>query len=182
MHRAILRCALALLIVVSLAAGCGSSGSSKVGVSSYVGSVCSAIAPLERDVVTRSSALNNATATNAAQAKRTLQAFLTAVESDADSALTKIKSAGTPDISSGKQVSHTIVTAFTQLRDAMRTASAKAISLPTDSAASFKTAAQALGASVRGSLNNIDQSGLTNPELEKAAAGQPACKSLGAGG
>jgi hypothetical protein len=177
-HPATLRCALALLIVTSLCAGCGSSGSSKVSPSTYVATVCSAISPLERDVVTRSSALNNSTATNAVQAKKTLQGFLTAVEQDSDHALTRIKSAGTPDISNGKPVATTIIKAFTQLRNAMKIASGKATSLPTDSAASFKTAAQALGASVRGSLNNIDSSGLSNPELVKAAAKVSACKSL----
>ena len=179
---AALRCAIALLIAVFLAAGCGgsggSSGSAKVSPSKYVATVCSAISPLERDVVTRSSALNNTTATNAKQAKRTLQGFLTAVEQDSEHALTQIKSAGTPDISGGEAVSGTIVRAFTELRDAMKKASNKAISLPTDSAASFKIAAQALGTSVKGSLNNIDASGLSNHELEKAAAKQAACKSL----
>ena len=185
-HSARLRCAIALLIVASLCAGCGGSsgssktsqGSAKVSPAGYVSAVCSAISPLERDVVTRSSALNNATATNAAQAKKTLQGFLTAVEQDSEHALSQIASAGTPDISNGKAVSATIVKAFTQLRDAMRVASGKATSLPTDSAASFKTAAQALGASVKGSLNNIDASGLSNPDLEKAAAKEPACKRL----
>jgi hypothetical protein len=178
-HPASLRCATILLIVASLLAGCGgSSGSSKAPPPKYVSAVCSAIAPLERDVVTRSSALNNATATNAAQAKKTLQGFLTAVEQDSEHALTQIKAAGTPDISGGKAVSGTIVKAFTQLRDAMKIASSKAASLPTDSAASFKTAAQALGTSVKASLNNINASGLSNPELEKAAAKQAACKSL----
>lgn len=177
-HPGTLRCALALLIVVSVCAGCGSSGSSKVSPAHYVAAVCSAISPLEHDVVTRSSALNNATATNATQAKKTLQAFLTAVEQDSDHALSQIRSAGTPDISDGKKVAGTIVKAFTELRDAMRAASTKATSLPTDSPASFKTAAQALGTTVRGSLNNIDASGLSNPELEKAAAKQAACKSL----
>jgi hypothetical protein len=145
-----------------------------------VSAVCSAITPLEKDVVTRSSALNSTTATNAAQAKRTLQGFLNAVETDSDHALTKIQSAGTPDIANGKAVSATVVKAFTELRDAMKTASSKANSLPTDSVASFKTAAQALNTSVRGSLNNIDASGLSNPDLEKAAANEPACKSLSA--
>jgi hypothetical protein len=140
--------------------------------------VCLAISPLERDVVTRSSALNNATATNAVQAKQTLQGFLTAVEQDSEHALSQIKSAGTPDIANGKAVAGSIVKAFTELRDAMKAASAKAGSLPTDSAASFKTAAQALGASVRGSLNGIDASGLSNPDLAKAGAKQAACKSL----
>jgi hypothetical protein len=181
-HPASLRCAITLVIALFVAVGCGGSGSSgsssKVSPDKYVSAVCSAISPLERDVVTRSSALNNTTATNAAQAKKTLQGFLTAVQQDSEHALTQIKAAGTPDISNGKTVSGTIVAAFTQLRDAMKVASGKATSLPTDSAAKFKTAAEALGTSVKGSLNNIDASGLSNPELEKAAAKQAACKSL----
>ena len=178
MMSASLRSTLALLCAVSLCAGCGSSGSAKIPPASYVKSVCSAISPLERDVVTRSSALNNATASNATEAKKTLQGFLIAVEHDSDHALSRIRAAGTPDISNGKAVAGTIVKAFTQLRDAMRAASAKATSLPTHSASSFKTAAQALGTGVRGSLNKIDASGLSNPDLEKAAAKEAACKSL----
>ena len=178
MMSASLRCALALVAAVALCAGCGSSGSAKIPPASYVKSVCSAISPLERDVVMRSSALNNTTAANATQAKKTLRGFLTAVEKDSDHALSRIRAAGTPDISNGKVVAGTIVKAFTELRDAMRAASAKATSLPTNSASSFKTAAQALGAGVRGSLNKIDASGLSNPDLEKAAAREAACKNL----
>lgn len=184
-HPASLRAVLALLIVVTVCAGCGSSGSSKtssgsakVSAKTYVKSVCSAISPLERDVVTRSSALNNTAAADATHAKKTLQSFLGAVEQDSENALSRIRSAGTPDISNGEAVATTIVKAFTELRDAMRVAATKSNSLPTNSAAAFKTAAQSLGASVKGSLNNIDASGLSNPDLEKAAAGEPACKSL----
>jgi hypothetical protein len=178
MRPASLRPALALLAAIALCAGCGSSGPAKVGAATYVGTVCSAISPLERDVVTRSSALNNSAASNAAQAKKTLEGFLTAVAQDSDNALSRIRAAGTPDIANGKSVAGSIVQAFTQLRDAMRAAVTKSDSLPTDSAASFKTAAQALGASVRASLNNINASGLSNPDLEHAAAKQQACKSL----
>jgi outer membrane murein-binding lipoprotein Lpp len=177
-HPASLRRALALLIVVSVCAGCGSSGPSKVSTASYVQSVCSAIAPLERDVVARSQALNNTTSSNALQAKQTLQGFLSAIEQASNRALSKIRSAGTPDISNGKEVAGTVVTAFTQLRDAMHSAGIKASSLPTDSPTSYKTAAQALNASVRASLSNIDPSGFRNPEIEKAAAKEPSCKSL----
>jgi hypothetical protein len=177
-HSASLRGAPALLIVVLLCAGCGSSGSSKISASSYVKSVCSAISPLERDVVTRSSALNNSTASNAIEAKKTLQGFLDAIEQDSEHAVSQIRSAGTPDISNGKAVSGAIVRAFSELRDAMKVALTKSQSLPTDSATSFNSAAQALTTSVRGSLNNIDASGLTNPDLEKAASKEPACKSL----
>jgi hypothetical protein len=143
-----------------------------------VSTVCSAISPLEKDVVSRSSALNSATAPNAGQAKKALQGFLVAVEADATRALTKVQSAGTPDISNGKTVAGTIVKTFTELRDALRVAVTKSKSLPTGSPSSFKTAAQSLGASVRNSLNGIDSSGLTNRDLQKAAAGQAACKTL----
>ena len=177
-HFASLRGAPSLLIVLLLCAGCGSSGSSKVSAGTYVKSVCSAISPLERDVVTRSSALNNSTATNATEAKRTLQGFLKAIEQDSEHAVSQIRAAGTPDISGGKTVSGAIVKTFSELRDAMKAAVTKSHALPTSSASSFNSAAQALTTSVRGSLNNIDASGLTNPALEKAASKEPACKSL----
>jgi len=170
--------ALAMVLGVAVCAGCGSSNSSKVSAGTYVSTVCSAISPLERDVVSRSSALNSTTAPNATQAKKALQGFLVAVEGDAARALSKIKSAGTPDISNGKTVAGTITKTFTELRDALRLAVTKSKSLPTDSPSSFRTAAQALGASVKNSLNGIDSSGLTNPDLQKAAAGERACKSL----
>lgn len=178
MHFASLRGAAALLIVLLLCAGCGSSGSSKVSASTYVKSVCSAISPLERDVSVRTSALNDTTASNATQAKRTLQGFLNAIEQDSEHAVSQIQSAGTPDISNGQAVSGAIVRAFSQLRNAMKVAVTKAASLPTDSPTSFNSAAQVLTTSVRGSLGSIDASGLTNHELEKAASNEPACKNL----
>jgi hypothetical protein len=173
-----LRCALALVAAVCLCAGCGSNGSSKVNTANYVKSVCSAISPLKADVVARSQALNSSTSASAAQAKKTLQGFLAAVEQDTNRALSQIRSAGAPDIQNGSQVGGTIVKAFTQLRDAMHSAAIKANSLPTDSPSTYKTAAQALNASVRAALSNIDPSGFRNADIEKAAAKQRACKNL----
>jgi hypothetical protein len=177
-HPGILRAAIGLLVALAVCSGCGSSKSSKVSTETYVRTVCSAIAPLERDVVSRTQALSNTTAPNAVEAKKTLQGFLAAVGRDADRALTHIKAAGTPDISGGEAVAADIIRTFTQLRDAMHSAAGKATSLPTDSPSSYKAAAQALNASVRESLNNIDASGLSNPAIEQAAANEPVCKSL----
>jgi hypothetical protein len=177
-HVASLRAAVALLSAVVLCAGCGSSSSSKVSTTVYVKAVCSAISPLERDVVTRTQALN-APAANAVEAKKTLQGFLAAVGEDADRAVSRIRAAGTPDIDKGDSVASEIVRTFSQLRDAMRAATTKANALPTDSTTAYKNAAQALNASVRASLKNIDSSGLRNPDIERAAAKEPACKALG---
>ncbi len=179
-----------MLIAVAVCAGCGSGGSSKktsstsdskVSAGTYVGAVCSAIAPLEKDVVSRSAALKKTTATSAAQAKKNLRGFLAVVEQDSDHALARIQSAGTPDIKNGDAVAGKIVATFTELRDAMQSAVAKAASLPTGSPSSFQTAAQALLASVGSSLNKIDSSGLSNPDVEKAEASQSACKQLSSG-
>ena len=52
---------------------------SKRSAGTYVASVCSAISPLEKDVVTRRSALNGATAADATEAEKALQGFLNAV-------------------------------------------------------------------------------------------------------
>jgi hypothetical protein len=175
-----------MLVAVAVCVGCGSSGSShtsgsKVSASTYVSAVCSAISPLEQDVVTRSAALKKTTAKSAAEAKKNLRGFLAVVEQDSSNALSRIQSAGTPDISGGKAVAGKIVGTFTQLRDAMRSAVAKSASLPTNSPSSFQTAAQSLLASVGAALNKIDSSGLNNPDVEKAEAGQPACKQLSSG-
>lgn len=181
-HPGILRASIALLVGLAVCAGCGgSSNSSKVSPRTYVRTVCSAIAPLERDVVSRTQALSNATADNAAEAKKTLQGFLTGVGQDANRAVNHIRGAGIPDIKNGHAVANSIIRAFTQLRDAMHAATAKAKTLPTNSASAYKTAAQALNANVRQSLNNIDASGLSNPEIEAAAAKEPVCKSLSSG-
>ena len=126
--------------------------------------------PLER--------AQQSSASNATQAKKTLEGFLDAIEQDSEHAVSQIRSAGTPDISNGKAVSGAVVRAFSELRDAMKVAVTKSQALPTDSAASFNSAAKALTTSVRGSLNHIDASGLTNRALEQAASKEPACKSL----
>jgi len=170
-----------MLLAVAVCAGCGSSDSSKVSAGSYVNAVCSAISPLERDIVTRTSAIKAQTATSATEAKKNLRGFLDVLERDSGQALSRIQSAGTPDISGGKAVAGTTVRTFTQLRDAMRGAVTKSAALPTDSAASFQTAARTLLASVSASLKRIDSSGLSNPDVLKAAAGQAACKSLRTG-
>lgn len=178
MRFANLRCAVVALAAVVICAGCGSSKPKGTSADQYVRGVCSAITSLEHDVATGTSARKNSTASNAAQAKKAEQAVLTAVAKASDRAVSRIKAAGTPDIPGGKAVAGTIVNAFTEVRNAMRSAAVKAGSLPTDSPAHFTAAARELVTSVRNSLNNIDASGLSNPDLERAAVNEPACKSL----
>ena len=109
------------LLAVSLTLGAcgGGSSSSSVTPAAYVKSICQAVGPFEKDVQSRSSALNLGAIKNPAQGKTALQGFLTAVASDTDQAVSKLKAAGSPDVKNGKQISTAIVSAFTQLRGAL---------------------------------------------------------------
>lgn len=162
---------------------CGSSsGSSGITPAAYVKSICQAVGPFEKDVQTRSSSLNLGTIKSPAEGKTALQGFLTAVASDTDTAVNKLKAAGSPNVNKGKQISTAIVGAFSQLKTAMAQAATSAGSLPTTSANEFKTAANALGNSVRTSMGSIGTSlsGLKSAALENAAKKEPTCQHLGA--
>jgi hypothetical protein len=175
-------CLTALALAASLAACGGSSGGSGVSPAAYVKSICQAIGPFEKDVQSRSSALNLSSISSATQGKKALQDFLAAIVADTDKAVGKLKSAGAPDISNGKQVSSAIVNAFTQVKTALSQAESQAGNLPTTTPQAFKTAAQALGGGIRSSMSSIGSSltGLKSPALESAAKKEPACTHLGA--
>jgi hypothetical protein len=165
-------------------AACGSSSSSSSGVTpaSYVKSICQAIGPFAKDVGSRASALNFSTTKSPAEIKKALQGFLSAAAADSDGAVNKLKAADVPNVTNGKTISDTIVKTFTQLKTAFSQLASQAAALPTGSPAAFKTAAEALGTSVRTSMSGIGSSlsGLKSAELEKAAKSEPACTSLGA--
>jgi hypothetical protein len=178
--RKILACLAAVAVAATLAA-CGGSSSSGVSAGSYVKSICQAIGPFEKDVQTRSRALDLSTLTSATQGKKALQDFLTAIVADTDQAVNKLKSGGTPNVNNGQKISGAIVSAFTEVKTALSHAQTQAGSLPTTNPAAFKTSAQSLGNGIRTSMSNIGASltNLKSPELEAAAKKEPSCSSLG---
>ena len=186
MHRRPLCTALAVLAIAALVSACGSGGSggssssSGVSAAEYVKGICTAVGPFEKDVAARSNALNSAKLTSAAQGKKAVQDFLTAVSTDTDRALTKLQAAGTPNVANGKAISTTIVAAFKQLKTAIGTALTQAKNLSTSSPQAFQKGATALGGTVQSSLSGISTSlgKLKSADLEKAAAKEPACTSL----
>ena len=172
------------VLATSVALGaCGSSSSSSgVTPAAYVKSICQAVGPFEKDVQSRSNSLNLAAVKSPAEGKTALQGFLNAVAADTDTAVNKLKGAGAPTVTNGKQISTAIVSAFTQLRSALGQAATSAGALPTTSPTAFKTAANTLGTNVRNSMSGIGSSlgGLKSPALESAAKKEPTCQNLGA--
>lgn len=171
----------AIVVLVGALAACGSSSSSRVTPAVYVKAVCGAVDPFEQDVVSRSSALDVATFKNPVQSKEALEAFLQAVANDAAGALSKLRSAGTPNVSNGKAIEAAVVNAFSRLEATMRSAVTRARALPTSSAAALRSAARQLGVSVRNSLSSfpsLSSGALRSPQIDQAAANEPTCKSI----
>jgi hypothetical protein len=172
----------AVLVAAGLAA-CGSSGSGSSGVSAtaYATAICKAVVPFEKDVATRSSALDLTTIKSASDGKTALQGFLAAIAADTTTAVGQLKAAGTPNVTNGDKIAAAIVSAFSQLGTALTSAAKQAQTLPTNSPAAFRTAASSLGANVRNSMGSIGKSlgGLRSPALEAAAKKVAACQTLG---
>jgi basic membrane lipoprotein Med (substrate-binding protein (PBP1-ABC) superfamily) len=178
--RTIAACAV-LAIAAAALAGCGGGGSSSVSPATYVKSVCLALGPFEKDVQTRSAALQHLPA-GAAQRKTALQGFFTAVVGDSDKAVSQLKAAGSPNVKNGSKIESAIVLVFTRFGTAAKQAAGKADALPTNSPTAFQTAATALNNSFSTSMSGIGAgvSGLKSPELDAAEKKEPACKSIGA--
>jgi hypothetical protein len=173
---------LASILITLAISACGGSSSSGVSAGSYVKSVCTAVRSWANDIAARSSALNVASITNAAQGKTAIQAFFTAAVADTNTVVSKLKSAGMPNVTNGKQISGALVSSFGQIETALSSGKTQADALPTNDPQAFKTAGQTLANGVRASLANIGTSlnGLKSPELQAAAKKEPACSTVGA--
>jgi hypothetical protein len=170
-------------ICALLIAGCGSSGSgsSTVSASAYAKSLCTAVAPFEKDIATRQQALDPTKIKNAAQGKTELVAFLQAIAGDTGKAAADLKGAGTPDVKDGKAIASAFTQVFTRLDEALGHAVKQAQAIPTSSPDAFKQAALTLATDVKGSMGNLGSAlgNLKSPELETAAKKVPACTTLG---
>jgi hypothetical protein len=170
------------IVAAVLLAGCGGGSSSSSGVSAaaYVKSVCTAVGTFRKDIQDKSSALSATTLTNPAQGKKALQDFLAAAATGGDDAVTKLKGAGSPNVTNGKSISASIVTAFNQLSAAFKQAESSANALNTSNAAAFKTGALSVYTSIRTSLTGLLKglSGLNSSALQQAAKKEPACQTL----
>ncbi len=175
--------ALTVLTIAVVLAGCGGGGSSSVSPATYVKAVCTTLGPFEKDVQTRSAALQRLPSIRtAAERKSALQGFFKAVVGDSDKAVSQLKAAGSPNVKNGGKIESAIVLVFTRFGTAAKQASSKADALPTTSLPAFQTAANALNSSFSTSMAGIGAgvSGLKSPELDKAEKQEPACKSIGA--
>ena len=115
-----------------------------------------------------------------AEGQAALATFFDGAVTATDELITAIEGAGVPDVEGGEEISQDILTKFQDAKAALESARAQVDTLPTDDRKAFASAAQDLGATVQSQLQSIGDalSSLSQPELDEAAAQEPACTSL----
>jgi hypothetical protein len=171
----------AIAAVVALAACGSSSHRNTVSARSYVNSVCSAVNAFAADVTARAKAVAPAvvTAGSATQRKAALQQYVGAVIADTRAALTRVRAAGTPQISNGATVAATLVDAFKQVEATYTRAGRQVAALPTHSVSGFESGVASIVEGVNSSDADISKrvSAIRNTaSLRAAAKKSPACQ------
>jgi hypothetical protein len=173
----------AVLVAGALAvAGCGGSSSSGVSAAAYVKSVCTAATTWRNAIQSAGTKLSSGVNTKSlTKAKAEYISFVNSLVTATGQAASQLRSAGSPAVSNGKQISGSLVRIFDQAKATLAQAASQAASLPTSSPRSFETSAGKVVTSIRASLAGM--SSVTpekNAELHAAAAKDKTCQSLAA--
>ncbi len=108
--------------------------------------------------------------------------FVDALATATGSANSELVAAGTPSVSNGKSIAHTLVQVFSQAKTNLDSAAADAAQIPTTSKSAFNASATKVAADVRNALAGMSKiAPEKNPQLHTAATKDPTCRSLASG-
>jgi hypothetical protein len=178
--------ALAGLLVAVLGAGCGGASSRggvsavKVSATTYVTTLCQAVAPFEKAIAAGAKSLDSAGTESAAADKAALASYFGTLAHDSAAAVDKLKDAGVPDVNGGSAFATAIDSTFTRVSTALSHSQTLAANLPTSSSGAFEAGASQLDSAVKTSLGQLG-SGIStqkNEALNQAAAKVSACHRL----
>lgn len=170
-----------LLAVAVAAIGLAACGSSTVKPGAYVKSVCLALGNWRNTIQSAGVALESSGAASASRpvAKLDYQRFVGSLVTATRRASRALRAAGTPSVSGGRRIATRLTRGFDAAARGLERASAQARSIQTDTATHFQLGASAVNAQIRTALEHIATvSPGQSPSLRKAAAEQPACRSL----
>jgi hypothetical protein len=146
-----------------------------------VHAVCATLATWRTGVQDASNQLQTSAtgSTSLGQFKQQYQTFVSALLADTDRAKTELNAAGVPAVNNGKQISSTLVQAFTNASTGLSQAQSQASQLPTSDPTTFKTATAAVTSTISGALASMKNvSPRKDRQLHAAANKDPACKAL----
>jgi hypothetical protein len=175
----------ALLATAAIAvAGCGGSSHSGVSPAAYVKSVCTAATSWRNAIQSAGTKLSSGVNTKSlTKAKAEYVAFVNSLVTATGQAESQLKSAGSPAVSNGEQISGSLVHIFNAAKGTLAQAASQASALPTSSPRAFETSASKVVTSIRSSLAGM--SNVTpekNAELHAAASKDKTCQSLAGNG
>lgn len=151
----------------------------------YAHAACSAVGTLAKDVQSETAKfqtqLSLTKGKNPSGVKPTLEKFLATISSRTDQAVAQLKAAGTPNVANGKHASSALLNGMSGFSATLRSVSAQARALPTNSAVAFQTGVRRLYSSIQSSANGIGSAvnGIKSPGLVKAEKHDKTCKALG---
>ena len=147
-------------------------------------SVCTAATNWRNSIQSAGTKLSSGVNTKSlTKAKAEYVSFVNSLVTATGQASSQLKSAGSPAVSNGKQISDSLVRIFDQAKGALAKAASQASALPTSSPHAFASSASKVVTSIRSSLAGM--SNVTpekNSELHAAAAKDKSCQSLAASG
>ncbi|MBA3551409.1 MAG: hypothetical protein H0W27_00870 [Actinobacteria bacterium] len=120
--------------------------------------------------------------TASAESRRdVLAGYIDGLIEDTEALIGDVRTAGVPDVEGGEQIAGQIVDAFDTVKTELEQTRGEVDALPTDDPAAFTAAATQLGTSIQTSLTAAGTSvgGISEPTLNRAFAGEPACSGLG---
>ena len=165
-------------------ASTGTTGGGTVSADEYVHSVCTSMSTWVTDVQNLSNSFgSDVDPTDLEATKNAIVDLFGQMVDATDKLISSLQAAGTPDVDNGDQIKAALNDSFTQARQALSDAKDQIANLDTSDPTQFATQLQGIGTAIQSSMSGItgSLSGLQAPELEQAAANEPACASLAAG-
>ena len=151
----------------------------------YVKSVCTSMSTWVNDVQTMSTEFGSSLDPSAdiQTQKDAIVGLFDDMLAATDTLISSLDAAGTPDVADGDQIRSTLSDSFAQARAALEDAKNQIDALSVDDPQAFATELTNIGTAIQTSMNGItgSLSGLSAPELEQAAANEPACQQMAAG-
>jgi len=178
---------LLVLVLSGVAAGAQQSAPPKKWVSVFCGSVVTWEKTVKSDTAKLNAtllALKSGGKVDIPSVKAKLVGFLGGVVHSTDKMISQIKHVGAPEVKNGSKIQSGVLSAFSQLDNAFKSAKSSAQKLPTGSAKAFSTKAQALALTIESSANRIGAAftaldKYSTQALNDAAKNDKSCAKLG---
>jgi hypothetical protein len=178
--------AAATLMVVALAAcGGGGGGGGKVSAKEFAAKICPNLKKFVADASNLQQSVQTQIGSSSSleDAKNALLDALDTLATDFSELSQTIKDAGTPDVDNGEELVSKATQALDNAHDAIVKDKDKVEALPTDNPQQFATQVQTVFQGIQSDIQASTSLGgnVNSPELNKAFATDPTCKSIGAG-